>query len=384
MRKRLVSIILGTMMAFSLIGCSKEATVSNGNANSEMKQSDTEKTSEDGSFEIIYPVETPNGEETEKQTETAAPEVTTKPVETQKPEEQITASHKHSYKEAVTKKATCTATGTKTYTCDCGHSYTEKINATGHSYGQYTYNNDATTMKDGTKTAICKTCGNKDTKTAEGTKIAAELEFNNDDLKYEGDNKVCVQPIHIYYKDGKVIAECYVFNTFSYSVTGIDINMKIDSKKGGVTVVKARFDNLLDLNNKIIELSPYEFTRCILTFSGESVISYGADLSNIEYTPNGVADPVTTVKSQTTSAMNYEIEVFKAQSESIQSLNTVRIKVGNNGVPTLKWADCTFYSQNTDIAVGNGELIYGKSKGITYVVMKAKTGQMSVCRVIVE
>ena len=87
MRKRLVSVILGTMMVVSLVGCSKEATVSNGNVNSEMQQSDTEKTSEDGSFEIIYPVETPNGEETEKQTETAAPEVTTKPVETQKPEE---------------------------------------------------------------------------------------------------------------------------------------------------------------------------------------------------------------------------------------------------------------------------------------------------------
>lgn len=43
--------------------------------------------------------------------------------------------HKHSYTETINKQPTCTEKGEKTYTCTCGHSYTEEIPATGHHYG---------------------------------------------------------------------------------------------------------------------------------------------------------------------------------------------------------------------------------------------------------
>lgn len=84
--------------------------------------------------------------------------------------------HKHSYTEAITANATCTANGTKTFSCNCGDSYTETIGALGHSFGAYTYNNDATYDKDGTKTAVCSNCGVTDTKTASGTKLVRETE----------------------------------------------------------------------------------------------------------------------------------------------------------------------------------------------------------------
>lgn len=42
--------------------------------------------------------------------------------------------HKHSYTEEIIKKPTCTEKGEKTYTCKCGDSYTEPIDATGHNY----------------------------------------------------------------------------------------------------------------------------------------------------------------------------------------------------------------------------------------------------------
>lgn len=42
-------------------------------------------------------------------------------------------SHVHDYKEEITKEPTCTEAGEKTYTCDCGDSYTEEIPAKGHS-----------------------------------------------------------------------------------------------------------------------------------------------------------------------------------------------------------------------------------------------------------
>lgn len=43
-------------------------------------------------------------------------------------------SHTHSYTSSVTTTATCTTNGVRTYTCSCGHSYTETIQATGHNY----------------------------------------------------------------------------------------------------------------------------------------------------------------------------------------------------------------------------------------------------------
>ena len=91
--------------------------------------------------------------------------------------------HTHAYTESITTEATCEADGVKTFTCECGDSYTEAITATGHSYGEYVYNNDASTSADGTETATCSTCGGTDTRTKAGTKIEVSYdgydEFGN-------------------------------------------------------------------------------------------------------------------------------------------------------------------------------------------------------------
>ena len=79
-------------------------------------------------------------------------------------------AHVHNYTAVVTKAATCAEEGIKTYTCSCGSSYTEAVPVIAHSFGDYIYNDDATTEKDGTKTATCSVCGATDTVTAEGTK----------------------------------------------------------------------------------------------------------------------------------------------------------------------------------------------------------------------
>lgn len=51
-------------------------------------------------------------------------------------EEPKEPEHKHSYEETTTKEATCTESGEKTYTCECGDSYAEPIPAKGHNYGE--------------------------------------------------------------------------------------------------------------------------------------------------------------------------------------------------------------------------------------------------------
>ena len=79
----------------------------------------------------------------------------------------------HSYKATVT-APTCTEKGYTTNKCSvCGDSYKDSyVNATGHKFGSYTSNGDATCTKDGTKTATCSNgCGTKDTKTDVGTAL---------------------------------------------------------------------------------------------------------------------------------------------------------------------------------------------------------------------
>ncbi len=65
----------------------------------------------------------------------------------------IDKDHKHSYTSAVTKAATCTAEGVRTFTCECGDSYTETIAKLAHSYK--TTVNEAT----GIETYTCTACG---------------------------------------------------------------------------------------------------------------------------------------------------------------------------------------------------------------------------------
>lgn len=55
-------------------------------------------------------------------------------------------THTHSYTAKVTTPATCTTNGIKTYTCNCGDSYTEVIKATDHNY-QWETNGNTRTLK---------------------------------------------------------------------------------------------------------------------------------------------------------------------------------------------------------------------------------------------
>ena len=66
-------------------------------------------------------------------------------------------SHTCSYTETVTKKATCTEDGVKTFTCDCGRTYTETIQATGHKYVTETHKATCTSI--GVSIKKCKSCG---------------------------------------------------------------------------------------------------------------------------------------------------------------------------------------------------------------------------------
>ena len=58
----------------------------------------------------------------------------------------------------MTKEATCTEKGVKTYTCkNCGETKTEEIPALGHSFGEWTITKYATCKETGLMTRKCTT-----------------------------------------------------------------------------------------------------------------------------------------------------------------------------------------------------------------------------------
>ncbi len=69
-------------------------------------------------------------------------------------------AHTHSYTSTVTKAATCTEAGVRTYRCSCGDSYTEAIAALGHSYDDGTVTKEPGCVTEGYITYKCEACGN--------------------------------------------------------------------------------------------------------------------------------------------------------------------------------------------------------------------------------
>lgn len=66
--------------------------------------------------------------------------------------------HVHSYTETARTDSTCTKTGTITYTCDCGDSYTEEIAKKAHTPGGWTVKTPATEESSGLEVKICSVC----------------------------------------------------------------------------------------------------------------------------------------------------------------------------------------------------------------------------------
>jgi hypothetical protein len=67
--------------------------------------------------------------------------------------------HEHEYVAEVTKPATCGAAGEKTFTCECGDSYTEVIPATGNHTYVAEVTTEANCVLPGVMTYTCSVCG---------------------------------------------------------------------------------------------------------------------------------------------------------------------------------------------------------------------------------
>ncbi len=115
--------------------------------------------------------------------------------------------------------ATCTTAG-KTEgkhcsVCNAVLVAQEDVVAIGHKFEKYTYNNDATTTADGTETAVCERgCGETDTRTAAGTKLAETPEKGTAVAEY------AANAINIYAYDNTIVVENATEEIFVYDAMG--------------------------------------------------------------------------------------------------------------------------------------------------------------------
>jgi len=113
MKKFITFILVGTLALLMLVGCG---------SNTENNNPDNQTITDN-----VNPSDTPTPSPTDEPTTTPTPSPTETPTPTPEP-------HTHSYSESITKAATCVDAGEKTFTCECGDTYTEQIEATGHNY----------------------------------------------------------------------------------------------------------------------------------------------------------------------------------------------------------------------------------------------------------
>ena len=104
-------------------------------------------------------------------------------------------NHTHSYTETVTKKATCTTNGTKTFTCDCGSTYTETIPAAGHKYVTETH--EATCTSIGALIKKCESCGIIDSATT--TPALGHTDEDNNGICDRCEEKLPDKEQHVHY-----------------------------------------------------------------------------------------------------------------------------------------------------------------------------------------
>ena len=90
--------------------------------------------------------------------------------------------HTHNYTSQVSKEATCTDEGVKTFSCTCGDVYTEKIDATDHNWGEWTRKAYAYIDKAGSDERSCCLCSA--TESRDRTENAVANSFQDGGLQY--------------------------------------------------------------------------------------------------------------------------------------------------------------------------------------------------------
>ena len=180
----------------------------------------------------------------------------------------VPGNHEHNYTEEITKEATCTKDGIKTYTCGCGDSYSEKIPAIGsHNF------------VDG----VCTVCGELRYEFAPA-EIAAH---NNWDYTLDDANKTIILNQYTGSEENVIVYENYVIDGVTYKAKFNDDASNMFKDKVNIKTIKfsPNFDTSNVANMKYMFYRCYSLTSLDLSnFNTSNVI----DMSYMFHTCSGL------------------------------------------------------------------------------------------------
>ena len=101
------------------------------------------------------------------------------------------------------------------------------------------------------------------------------LNENNNILEKDA---LTIRPKYVYWKDGKLIAVCYVINGFSHNVFNINVKSLSFANKNGA-IASASFGGLNNLS-----LAPNTHAEWTFEFNADCIQNYGADITSLQCT----------------------------------------------------------------------------------------------------
>ncbi len=98
--------------------------------------------------------------------------------------------------------------------------------------------------------------------------------FNPNNYAYDI-NSLSIKPRYVYWRDGNLVAECFVINGFAHSIYNIDVKSLAFSNPDGL-IAAATFGSLQGL-----VLGAYQYAVWTFTFSPDCISTTGASLSTL-------------------------------------------------------------------------------------------------------
>lgn len=230
--------------------------------------------------------------------------------------------HEHSWDAGkVTKSATCTKDGEKTYTCSgCGETQTEVIKATGHKMGAWKTVASATTQKAGRQERSCTVCNYKETRSIPKLKsYNFKVVSSKSAVTYNG--KAQKPAVTVYAGNKKISGKYY---TVSYkNNTAVGTAMIIIQGKGNYKKYSGK--TTFRINLQKTTLSSAKSSR-----KGQLQATWKKTAGNagyqIQYATNA---KFSGAKTKNTKAIRYTFKGLKSKRKYYVRVRTYK-KVGSN------------------------------------------------------
>lgn len=104
-------------------------------------------------------------------------------------------------------------------------------------------------------------------------------EFFNDNNNYYDVNAVSIRPRHVYWENGKLVAQCFVINGYNHPVYNLNVKGLVFSN-GSVEIADGGF-GYLSSNGQNISIGAHQHVLWTFTFSGNAITTANADLSHL-------------------------------------------------------------------------------------------------------